>query len=413
LKQHVPPSDVQTDTEFNHILLGQLAEEVFIQEKYDLHSVANTCLVPATSHGQLDDDWTASEDVDILEASEQLEAAEKRSIKTAVQAYGLHQSLGEDIPAASSSSSSRQDRWGDHGHAISELTSVVSTERVANETTAEPSTVLQNELAAAAAASGKPSTPSSANNDVGSFFSSRAYLLQELQHQQFLQQRQYMLLKRRKSMYKYTLSSDENHIVIAAGPGPRSPLQQEEFGLAKRRLAAPSDSDTGSSQDGDDNNSTMGDGDSRGISSQGEVLASSDGPLTQQQQQQLFPLQHEELMPQLEQLQHLHAATTRRSSRSSNPSPRFDGTAFGQQAAAPDGRDPSKGLRLSAFLYCCSRSKLLQLTWQLGLPTDALSFVTRVADADMVLHVKPRPGERHYQYDDVSGNAAAAAPFTP
>jgi hypothetical protein len=42
------------------------------------------------------------------------------------------------------------------------------------------------------------------------------------------------------------------------------------------------------------------------------------------------------------------------------------------------------------------------LAWQLGLPPGCLLFVERVSDADAVLHVKPRRGQRHYQYEDVS-----------
>jgi hypothetical protein len=37
----------------------------------------------------------------------------------------------------------------------------------------------------------------------------------------------------------------------------------------------------------------------------------------------------------------------------------------------------------------------------MGLPPAALRFVSRVADADVVLHVKPGKGERHYQYEEV------------
>lgn len=78
--------------------------------------------------------------------------------------------------------------------------------------------------------------------------------------------------------------------------------------------------------------------------------------------------------------------------------------AAGQQAARPSGvtpQDPSRGLCLSVFLYCCSRNEFLSLTWQLGLAPSALRFVSRVADADVVLHVKPGKGQRHFQYEEV------------
>jgi hypothetical protein len=68
----------------------------------------------------------------------------------------------------------------------------------------------------------------------------------------------------------------------------------------------------------------------------------------------------------------------------------------------PPDADASRGVCLSLFLYCCSRNELLSLAWQLGLPPAALRVVPRLEDADAVVHVKARPGERHYQYDEVS-----------
>jgi hypothetical protein len=74
-----------------------------------------------------------------------------------------------------------------------------------------------------------------------------------------------------------------------------------------------------------------------------------------------------------------------------------------QPAARPSSitQDPSLGLCLSVFLYCCSRNEFLSLTWQLGLAPSALRFASRVADADVVLHLKPGKGQRHFQYEEV------------
>lgn len=44
--------------------------------------------------------------------------------------------------------------------------------------------------------------------------------------------------------------------------------------------------------------------------------------------------------------------------------------------------------------------------WDLGLPPGCLRYVARVSDADIVLHVMPKRGQKHYQYDTVSGEGA-------
>ena len=45
--------------------------------------------------------------------------------------------------------------------------------------------------------------------------------------------------------------------------------------------------------------------------------------------------------------------------------------------------------------------------WRAGLPQGALTGVPRLADADAVIHVRPRPGQRHYQYDEVGAGRHA------
>lgn len=73
-----------------------------------------------------------------------------------------------------------------------------------------------------------------------------------------------------------------------------------------------------------------------------------------------------------------------------------------QQPLVPNpAQDPTRGLCLAVFPYCCSRNEVLSLTWQMGLSPAALRFVTRVVDADVVLHVKPARKQRHYQYEEV------------
>eukprot|EP00775_Hariotina_reticulata_P003918 gene3918-4172_t len=382
-----------------------MSDEFGFQNQKDLQFVGGPHLGSISSfYSHLSNDWTASGDLDILAASDQLEAAARSSSSTSTfQIDDNLQNPDNHTPASGSSSSSSTRRstsienMETEGPAVFEVKSAASSAPGATESTVH-SEILHLD-AAAVIAVGSTRTPIAADDDAGSFFSSRANLLQELQHQQFLQQRQYMLRKRRKSMYKYTLSPDETEIVTAAGPAPRSPLQQEEFALAKRRRSVSSTPRTGSNGS-DDDTTTTASGDSSGTILLGEEAAPASAAF--KAQRQLLPLQHEELIPQLEQLQAVSMG-----SRSSSGFAIGEGPALGVQAAAPASGGLSRGLCLAAFLYCCSRSKLLQLTWQLGLPPDALSFVTRVADADLVLHVKPRPGERHYQYEDVSSNALA------
>jgi hypothetical protein len=48
----------------------------------------------------------------------------------------------------------------------------------------------------------------------------------------------------------------------------------------------------------------------------------------------------------------------------------------------------------------------------MGLSPAALRFVTRVADADVVLHVKPAKKQRHYQYEEVGVLVLAAGLYS-
>jgi hypothetical protein len=75
--------------------------------------------------------------------------------------------------------------------------------------------------------------------------------------------------------------------------------------------------------------------------------------------------------------------------------------AAGQGAAAGSG-PPTYGLTLAVFVYCVPASLLKRLLFELQLPVACVRLVTRVSDADVVLHCLPQPGQRHFQYDAVS-----------
>lgn len=167
---------------------------------------------------------------------------------------------------------------------------------------------------------------------------------------------------------RYTLTPDGWH--ISKRPSSQrhsiSPLKQTTFQLAKQQP-------------------------------ENAAASTADNSSTQQQQQQpdvlMPPLEQQQDEPQQQQLGVASPAAPLQA--------QLPQQAAQEVAAAAD---PSRGLCLSAFLYCCSRTQLLSLCWQLGLPPSALQFVSRVADADVVLHVKPGKGERHFQYEEVRGH---------
>jgi hypothetical protein len=296
-------------------------------------------------------------------------------------------------------------------------------------------------------------------------------MLLQLQQRQQQLQREVLLQKQRRSLYSYALSESGERIVRAPKQGPKSPLAQTEFALAKRRpgqqqqqqqrqqlqqqqeagwdgAEAPevqqqeqqqmerleigtdlSISTTAAAasevpqQPSASSRSTTSSSNNTAAAGQ-SVQQSQPLPLLQQQWQQL---QQESSIPGLEQAPRklYQSGSSSSSTRSASTAGSFPGTAGSSttdssttaegsttgsrsgSTAADD--DPSRGLCLSVFLYCCSRTDLMALAWQLGLPPGALLFVDRVADADAVLHVKPGRRERHYQYDDVSDVLAAVS----
>ncbi|GLI62263.1 hypothetical protein VaNZ11_004869 [Volvox africanus] len=76
-------------------------------------------------------------------------------------------------------------------------------------------------------------------------------------------------------------------------------------------------------------------------------------------------------------------------------------------AAAP--RPPR--LVLKAFLYCIGRDEVYDALWRTDL-IDRLEFVTRMRDADLVLHRSPGLGERQFALEDLRiGAKRARIPF--
>jgi hypothetical protein len=47
--------------------------------------------------------------------------------------------------------------------------------------------------------------------------------------------------------------------------------------------------------------------------------------------------------------------------------------------------------------------RIQEAVWQLGLPTDCLRYVPAVAEADVVIHVRPGRREKQFSYDTVGG----------
>lgn len=238
-----------------------------------------------------------------------------------------------------------------------------------------------------------------------SYYSSRNTMLRQLHHQQLQVQRDHLLNKQRKKLYNYTMS-DSGRIIKRSKPGPKSPLAQTTFALAKKQ---PVQSGTATAAGDDDVDATVA---SRRTIEEVDSSSESKARSVQQQSlqqrrhrmQQMLPLDEAqaELLPGLDR-------SGRRSTTQINSGSRTKGSSRGSQSPTASVTNPttaaagdlSRGLCLSVFLYCCSQSKLLDLTWQLGLPPNAVSFVSRVADADVVLHVKPKAGEKHFHYDEV------------
>jgi hypothetical protein len=158
------------------------------------------------------------------------------------------------------------------------------------------------------------------------------------------------------------VTDDGSNIKQQSRPRQISPLQQKTFPLAKQQPQGKQQDHTTSSSSSGNSGSTAG---------LDTALQAQQQQLQQVQQQQ----QHT-LVP--------------------NPA-----------------QDPTRGLCLAVFPYCCSRNEVLSLTWQMGLSPAALRFVTRVADADVVLHVKPAKKQRHYQYEEVSAGPGASIGIKP
>ncbi|GIL62589.1 hypothetical protein Vafri_16775 [Volvox africanus] len=68
-------------------------------------------------------------------------------------------------------------------------------------------------------------------------------------------------------------------------------------------------------------------------------------------------------------------------------------------------------LVLKAFLYCIGRDDVYDALWRTDL-IDRLEFVTRMRDADLVLHRSPGLGERQFALEDLRiGAKQARIPF--
>ena len=63
------------------------------------------------------------------------------------------------------------------------------------------------------------------------------------------------------------------------------------------------------------------------------------------------------------------------------------------------GLEPNLPL-LRAFLYCLGRDELFAGLWSLDL-ADQIEFVDSISEADLVIHRRPRPGEKQFSYQDL------------
>ena len=86
---------------------------------------------------------------------------------------------------------------------------------------------------------------------------------------------------------------------------------------------------------------------------------------------------------------------------SATPQPHWVRPPSSTAAAGGEGA-PTYGLTLSVFVYCVPAKQLKRLLFELQLPLSCISLVSRVCDADVVLHCLPQHGQRHFQYDAVS-----------
>lgn len=86
----------------------------------------------------------------------------------------------------------------------------------------------------------------------------------------------------------------------------------------------------------------------------------------------------------------------------------FSGAAGAAPAGAPPARPP-----LRAFLYCLGQGEVYDALWRAEDElVERLVFVTRLRDADVVLHRLPLKGERQFALDDLRrGAKAAGIPF--
>lgn len=64
---------------------------------------------------------------------------------------------------------------------------------------------------------------------------------------------------------------------------------------------------------------------------------------------------------------------------------------------------------LRVFTYCVPQTDLKRALWAAGLPPGGFEFATAVRQADLVLHLRPAPGEKQYAYDEVRRGAWAYA----
>ncbi|GLC76441.1 hypothetical protein PLESTF_001780800 [Pleodorina starrii] len=79
--------------------------------------------------------------------------------------------------------------------------------------------------------------------------------------------------------------------------------------------------------------------------------------------------------------------------------------------AAAGAAASSPRLVLRAFLYCIGRDEVYNALWRSDL-MDRLEFVTRMRDADVVLHRSPAPGERQFALEELrTGARRARIPF--
>jgi len=70
-----------------------------------------------------------------------------------------------------------------------------------------------------------------------------------------------------------------------------------------------------------------------------------------------------------------------------------------QQGEQQQQQRPPVALRV--FTYCVPQTDLRRALWAAGLPASCMEFVATVQEADVVLHLRPAPGERQFAYDEV------------